>query len=122
MDMIVPFAGSSLFLNTMGNHEVDWPGTSSYPGLGSASGGECGVVNIAMVPMPSPANITQPWFSYDVGLIHFVGMSTEHNFTIGSPQYLFLHNDLYNVDRSVTPWIVFTGHRPMYVDSNNVRN
>ncbi len=53
-----------------------------------------------------------------MGLIHFVGMSTEHNYTIGSPQYLWLENDLKNVDRSVTPWIVFGGHRAMYINSN----
>ena len=26
--------------------------------------------------------------------------------------------DLASVDRTVTPWIIFGGHRPMYIDSN----
>ena len=53
-----------------------------------------------------------------MGLIHFVGMSTEHNFTIGSPQYYWIENDLASVNRSVTPWIIFGGHRAMYINSN----
>ncbi len=57
-------------------------------------------------------------WSYDVGLIHFVGMSTEHDYTVGSKQYLWLENDLASVDRSVTPWIIFGGHRAMYINSN----
>jgi hypothetical protein len=60
----------------------------------------------------------KPWFSYDVGLIHFVGMSTEHDYTIGSEQYLWLESDLEAVDRTVTPWIIFNGHRAMYLNSN----
>jgi hypothetical protein len=57
-------------------------------------------------------------WSYDVGMIHFVGMSTEHNFTAGSEQFIWLENDLKNVNRSKTPWVVFGGHRPMYINSD----
>ena len=39
-------------------------------------------------------------FSYDVGLIHFVGMSTEHEYTVGSEQFLWLEADLAAVDRA----------------------
>ena len=46
-------------------------------------------------------------------------MSTEHAFDPSSPQYAFLEDHLKTVDRSVTPWLVFAGHRPMYVDSTN---
>lgn len=51
-------------------------------------------------------------------MIHFVGMSTEHDYTIGSEQYEWLVNDLASVDRTITPWIIFGGHRPMYINSN----
>jgi hypothetical protein len=60
----------------------------------------------------------EPWWSYDVGLVHMVGISTEHNYTVGSKQHLWLENDLKHVNRSVTPWIVFGGHRAMYINSN----
>lgn len=38
-------------------------------------------------------------------------MSTEHNFTEGSVQYQYLENDLQNVNRTLTPWLVVIGHR-----------
>ncbi len=53
-------------------------------------------------------------YSFDYGAIHFVIMSTEHDFMESSPQYAFIARDLASVDRSKTPWIVFGGHRPMY--------
>ena len=64
------------------------------------------------------AQTNTPWWSYEVGLIHFVGISTEHNYTIGSDQWLWLENDLKSVNRDVTPWIIFGGHRAMYLNSN----
>jgi hypothetical protein len=119
LDMISPMAGSALYLTTVGNHESDWPDTASLPFYHNhASGGECGVCSTKLIPMPAPATTNTPWWSYDIGLIHMVGMSTEHNYTIGSPQYLWIENDLSSVNRTKTPWIVFSGHRPMYVDSD----
>jgi hypothetical protein len=47
-------------------------------------------------------------------------MSTEHDFTPGSPQYAWIEQALANVDRTVTPWLMVAGHRPMYVDSDYV--
>jgi len=43
-------------------------------------------------------------------------MSTEHDYSVGSPQYKWLAADLAKADsnRAAVPWIVFTGHRPMY--------
>ena len=120
MDMISPIAGTRLFLSQVGNHESDTVGTASIPGYGSASGGECSIVSLAMFPQPFPAIPNEPWYSYEIGLIHFLAMSTEHNFTIGSPQYLFLEADLLSVNRDITPWIVFVGHRSLYVDSGEV--
>jgi len=67
-------------------------------------------------PMPRPS-LDEAWYAFDYGSIHFVLMSTEHNFTEGSPQYSFLESHLACVNRSVTPWVVFAGHRPMYCDS-----
>ena len=41
-------------------------------------------------------------------------MSSEHDYMKGSRQHTWLENDLKNVDRSVTPWVIIGGHRPMY--------
>jgi hypothetical protein len=37
---------------------------------------------------------------------------------IGGTQWQWIEADLRNVDRTKTPWIIFSGHRPMYIDSN----
>jgi len=52
-----------------------------------------------------------PRFGFDYGLVHYVVMSTEHDFYQGSEQYYWIANHLASVDRSATPWLVFTGHR-----------
>ena len=44
-------------------------------------------------------------------------MSTEHDFTTSSEQLQFLDDHLKGVDREKTPWLIFAGHRPMYIDS-----
>ena len=51
------------------------------------------------------------WYSYNVGNVHVLVFSTEHNFLPGSPQFTFIEADLAAVDRSVTPWVIVAGHR-----------
>ena len=66
--------------------------------------------------MPTAAE-DRPWFSVDVGPIHFLQFSTEHAFHPGSEQHAFMAADLAAVDRGRTPWVIVGGHRPMYIDS-----
>ena len=47
------------------------------------------------------------------------GSRREHHFTEGSPQHLWLQQDMSAVDRSRTPWLVLVGHRPVYIDAND---
>lgn len=56
------------------------------------------------------------WFSFNLGNIHFTCLSSEHDYTIGSPQWLWARQDLAraNANRAKTPWIVVGFHRPMY--------
>ena len=116
LDQLSPVASRALYLTTVGNHESDWPLSASLFNT-TDSGGECGQMNFNLLPMPKAATANAPYWSYEVGLIHFVGMSTEHNFTECTAQYDFLEQDLRSVDRTKTPWIIFQGHRPMYVSS-----
>ena len=44
-------------------------------------------------------------------------ISTEHDFSPGSPMYTWLENDLKIVDRKKTPWVIIAGHRAMYCSS-----
>ena len=95
------------------NHERDWLTNSFFEN--TDSGGECGIPYYRRFPMPRKSDTT-PYYSFDYGLVHFVVFSTEHNFTVGSPQHLWVEEDLRSVDRTRTPWLIVTGHRPAYVD------
>ena len=50
-------------------------------------------------------------YSFDYGSAHFIIMSTEHMFTPGSEQYRFIESQLSTVNRTITPWLIFGGHR-----------
>ncbi|KOS18754.1 Acid phosphatase [Escovopsis weberi] len=73
------------------------------------------------------------WYSYDYGQVHVIMVDTETDFPDapdqpggsagldGGPfgdtpnqQLEFIKADLAAVDRSVTPWVIATGHRPLY--------
>jgi hypothetical protein len=67
------------------------------------------------------------YYSFDLGYVHFVSMSTEHYFWFPwyldiAKQYAWLEADLAaaNANRAVTPWIILYGHRPMYCSDDSV--
>ena len=110
-----PIASTLPWMTAIGNHEMG--GANTYFS-GSDSGGECGLPYSAYYRMPSPADTGKPqspWYTFRYGLVAFVVMSTEHDFTSGSQQLAWIEAALASVDRSVTPFLVFAGHRPMYV-------
>lgn len=55
--------------------------------------GECGVPYSRRFHMPDVKGspLSGLWYSFNYGLGHFVFMSSEHNFTIGSPQVRVAH-------------------------------
>ena len=86
LEQSAPFTSGALFFTNLGNHESDSPNSASYY-HGTDSGGECGVIAMSLYPEPYPATVNAPWWSYDVGLVHLMGMSTEHDYTKGSAQW-----------------------------------
>lgn len=58
-----------------------------------------------------------PWYSFEHGAVHFLFISSEHDFSRESEQYAFILQDLMNVNRTNTPWVIMASHRPMYVSS-----
>jgi hypothetical protein len=121
-------ASSVPFVQTHGNHEMDVPFTYDYkkshvpPGIydGNSSGGECGVPSLKRLHGPwerDSTNREMPYWSYNIGNVHMVGIGTEVDYSTGSEQLVWLENDLANVDRSVTPWVIVGGHRPGLIDS-----
>jgi len=131
-----PFAARVALMTSLGNHEIDtdWPGISLWNG--TDSGGECGVPVQRRYPMPSPqlphshgrgraraqpqhGFSDTPFYSFDHGSVHFAMLSSEHAFDRSSAQYAWLAADLAAVNRSATPWLIVTAHRPMYVSSSS---
>jgi len=115
MNQMEPIASRVPYMTCVGNHERDFPNSGSFY-VGTDSGGECGVPYEKRFPIFNTNHEVQ-WYSFNYGNVHFIMISTEHNFTSGSTQYNWLQNDLASVDRDSTPWVILGGHRPMYVDS-----
>lgn len=133
---IEPVASRVPYMVCIGNHEYDWPSQPWKPDwsngvYGTDGGGECGVPYSLRLHMPGnssePTGTRAPatrnlYFSFDMGVVHFVYLSTETNFLSGSKQYDFLKNDLESVNRTKTPYVVVQGHRPMYTTSYETRD
>jgi acid phosphatase type 7 len=84
---------------------------------GSDSGGECAVPMVRRFRSPSNGNGLF-WYSFDVGPVHIVYYSTEHDFRRSSVQYKWLEDDLRSVNRSRTPWLIVGAHRHMYTSED----
>jgi hypothetical protein len=83
--------------------------------MGDDSNGECGVPMASRFTMPqSPGSNSIFWYGFDYGSVHFTMISTEHDLSPGSSQYKWLNAELASVDRARTPWLVVSGHRPVY--------
>ncbi|KAG8366429.1 hypothetical protein BUALT_Bualt17G0078700 [Buddleja alternifolia] len=135
-NQIEPVASKVPYHVCIGNHEYDWPLQPwrpewSYPSYNKDGGGECGVPYSLRFHMPGnssePTGTRAPatrnlYYSFDMGVVHFVYFSTETDFLSGSKQYEFLKNDLESVDRKKTPFVIVQGHRPMYTTSYETRD
>ncbi|XP_073021449.1 probable inactive purple acid phosphatase 2 [Primulina eburnea] len=132
---IEPIASRVPYHVCIGNHEYNWPLQPWKPKWASSvykkdSGGECGVPYSLRFNMPgNDSELTgmkapetrNLYYSFDMGVVHFVYLSTETNFLPGSKQYEFLKRDLGTTDRRKTPFVVVQGHRPMYTTANKNR-
>ncbi|GAB4837173.1 hypothetical protein Ancab_002084 [Ancistrocladus abbreviatus] len=119
--LLYKLASRLSYMSGIGNHErynVQPQSSMDYPFSGSIyitpdSGGECGVAYETYFPLPTPAK-DKPWYSIELGPVHFTIISTEHDFRVGTEQYKWMQSDMASVNRSTTPWLIFMGHRPMY--------
>ncbi|KAL3814765.1 hypothetical protein ACJIZ3_016033 [Penstemon smallii] len=118
LHLITPLASQVSYMTAIGNHERDYIGSGSIY-ITPDSGGECGVPYEAYFPMPTQAK-DKPWYSIEQGSVHFTVISTEHNWSVNSEQYNWMNADMASVNRTRTPWLIFTGHRPMYSSSGGI--
>ena len=84
---------------------------------GKDSGGECAVPMVHRFHSPSNGN-SLFWYSFDVGPVHVLYYSVEHDFRQNSTQYEWIEKDLRSVNRSLTPWLIVGSHRQMYTSEN----
>eukprot|EP01116_Phalansterium_solitarium_P007052 TRINITY_DN19529_c0_g1_i1.p1 TRINITY_DN19529_c0_g1~~TRINITY_DN19529_c0_g1_i1.p1 ORF type:complete len:598 (+),score=186.56 TRINITY_DN19529_c0_g1_i1:128-1921(+) len=130
MAYIQPASSILPYMVALGNHESNWRNDVACPQNPSGepnqfnptwgdynddSGGEGGVPTFARFKAPagSPGSRNIVWYSFDVGSVHVIHWSSEHDFTPGSVQHQWLLADLAAVNRSRTPWVVAAMHRPM---------
>ncbi|WVZ68518.1 hypothetical protein U9M48_017450 [Paspalum notatum var. saurae] len=112
LHLITPLASQGPYMTAIGNHERDYAESGSVY-VTPDSGGECGVAYESYFRMPTVSK-DKPWYSIEQSSIHFIVMSTEHEWSEKSDQYKWMNQDLSSVNRSRTPWVIFIGHRPMY--------
>jgi predicted phosphodiesterase len=108
MNQIAPISSQIPYMTATGNHEK-YNNYTSYK---------------TRFFMPSKTNRTSLeidgnfYFSFETNFIQWIILSTEHPYTTGSPQRIFLENMLEQYKQKwegkERPWLIVVGHRPMY--------
>lgn len=130
-----PLTANKAFMVGPGNHESNCNdgGTGPYEGTDMCVEGQTnftGLNNHYRMPSQESKGLKNMWYSFDYGQVHFIQYNSETDFpnypenvsdinadNLGYPneQLDWLKNDLANVDRTKTPWVIAAGHRPWYV-------
>ena len=128
--MIAKIASSVPYMVSVGNHEYDHSANCNNGGadvsgvgvngyhpiwgnMGDDSNGECGASTYYRFNASTNGNSIF-WYSFDYNMVHFVMLSSEHNYSANAPGRIWLENDLRNVDREQSPWLIVNIHRPLY--------
>ncbi|XP_074646182.1 acid phosphatase type 7-like isoform X2 [Tubulanus polymorphus] len=113
MNTIQPVAASVPYMTSPGDHE-HFEDYVHYR------------MRFSMPDTDWPMPVEKLWYSFDVGLIHFISYSTEvyfdrhHRHNIQLQKTWLIHDlERANVSRVERPWIVAFGHRPMYCSNTD---
>eukprot|EP01104_Vermistella_antarctica_P017805 TRINITY_DN6385_c0_g1_i1.p1 TRINITY_DN6385_c0_g1~~TRINITY_DN6385_c0_g1_i1.p1 ORF type:complete len:594 (-),score=90.51 TRINITY_DN6385_c0_g1_i1:4-1785(-) len=129
--LISPLAATVPYQAGIGNHELDDVHKFWHPKWGNYfndSLGECGVPTYVRHVTTSvnssnyaSHNVNMTWYSFDyASLVHVVMLNSELDWTVGSDQYNWFVSDLAAVNRTNTPWVVVTSHRPVYCSERDI--
>jgi len=121
MRSIQGFAAYTPYITSAGNHELD----SDFSEFGNQATFDNYDHRFATLGIPATASGSSQlhYYSWDYGLIHFVSYDTDawiyytdqkYLHDLMQPQWDWLNNDLKNVNRSKTPWIIAFPHHSMY--------
>jgi len=139
--MIEPLASRIPCMVCPGNHEIEFNGTD-YTNLFTAfetryrmpyvKPAEFGDVIIKSEvnsktgqPYCTPSifqseyNFGNSFFSFETGLAHVIFLNSYTNTSVTSQQFNWLKNNLENIDRNITSWIVIVMHCPWYSSNIN---
>ncbi|XP_069679838.1 acid phosphatase type 7-like [Periplaneta americana] len=111
MNKIQPIAAYVPYMTSPGNHEEAY-NFSDYRNR-----------------FTMPGNTEGLWYSFNLGQVHFIAVSTEvyyfldYGLKLLTNQYDWLEQDLKEAtspeNRTVRPWVIIVGHRPMYCSNLN---
>jgi acid phosphatase type 7 len=104
MRSIEPVASRLPYMVSQGNHESDL------------------VLPHYLNRFQMPGNVSNLWHSFNLGKAHYVAFNTEPVFDgldqEQAQQMQWLEEDLKSVNRTLFPWVIVFGHRPLYCSPN----
>lgn len=113
MNMVQPLTAELPYMTCPGNHENAYNFTHYK----------------ARFTMPRDVNMENMFYSFDIGPVHVISLSTEFYFFLqfgfmqALRQYYWLEEELKEANkkenRAKHPWIITIGHRPMYCSNND---
>jgi acid phosphatase type 7 len=101
-------------MTVVGNHEATPGNVTGEDGTTSVNVPFAAFTSRFEMPGAASRGNANFWFSWDHGPAHWVALSSEHDYAPGSAQLAWLAADLAAVNRSVTPWVIVSLHRPVY--------
>ncbi|XP_063676669.1 uncharacterized protein LOC134812966 isoform X3 [Bolinopsis microptera] len=108
--MVEPVGSKMAYMAVPGNHELDIYDSTN----------ENGTIYTKRFIMPG----NERYFSFGVGMVHFVAVSTDESIDASSTQGEWFKNVLkkVNQNRKQWPWLVVFQHRPIYNSNKNHGN
>jgi hypothetical protein len=104
--MVDPLSSQLHWMTTCGNHEIEaFFGTEFVPYQAR--------YHMPLGPSQSES-ARNLFYSFEVGPVHVIALSSYSDFSSSSEQYAWLQSDLATIDRSVTPWVLVMLHAPWY--------
>jgi predicted phosphodiesterase len=83
--------------------------------MGDHEEGDEGDPTLLLAQYNNHFNLTNTYYSFDYYNVHFIAMNSEVPFTVNSPQYSFVRNDLISTSQNPDiKWIIVYFHHPMY--------
>jgi hypothetical protein len=120
-NMMMNITSTRFYMTTVGNHEINCTEVSSLTKLCPADHmNQIPYSNRFHMPSKQSGGYLNSWYSFNYAFIHVVSISCESDFPMApsgnlldnTTQVNWLRNDLANVNRSITPWLIVQCHRP----------